>query len=47
VIERTSVYVAALQGIITQILHKRLKVAPPNAKSFVADACQMLIRGIR
>ena len=47
VIERTSVYVAALQGIITQILHKRLKVAPPNAKSFVADACQMLIKGIR
>jgi AcrR family transcriptional regulator len=47
VIERTSVYVAALQGIITQILHKRLKVAPPNAKSFVADACRMLIKGIR
>ena len=46
VIERTAVFVAALQGVITQILHKRLKVAPPNAKSFVADACQMLIKGI-
>jgi hypothetical protein len=47
VIERTAVYVAALQGVITQILHKRLKVSPPNAKSFVADTCQMLIKGIR
>jgi AcrR family transcriptional regulator len=47
VIERTSVYVAALQGVVTQILHRRLKVTPPNAKSFVADICQMLIKGIR
>jgi AcrR family transcriptional regulator len=46
VIERTSVYVAALQGVVTQILHKRLKVAPLNAKSFVADICRMLIKGI-
>jgi AcrR family transcriptional regulator len=46
VIERTSVYVAALQGVVTQILHKRLKIAPLNAKSFVADICRMLIKGI-
>ena len=47
VIERTAVYIAALQGVITQILHKRLKVAPVNAKPFVADICRMLIKGIR
>src|SRR6266581_8964250 len=47
VIERTAIFVAALQGIITQILHKRLKVAPPKAKAFIADTCRMLIKGIR
>ena len=28
VIGRTAIFVAALQGVVTQILHKRLKVAP-------------------
>ena len=45
VIERTAIFVAALQGIVTQILHKRLKVAPPKAKAFIADSCRMLIKG--
>jgi AcrR family transcriptional regulator len=47
VIGRTAIYIAALQGVITQILHKRLKVAPVNAKPFLADICRMLIKGIR
>ena len=47
VIERTAVFVAALQGVVTQILHKRLKVAPPKAKAFIADSCKMLIKGLR
>jgi AcrR family transcriptional regulator len=46
VIERTVIFVAALQGIVTQILHKRLKVAPPKAKAFIADSCRMLIKGV-
>ena len=46
VIERTVIFVAALQGIVTQILHKRLKVAPPKAKTFIADSCRMLIKGV-
>jgi AcrR family transcriptional regulator len=46
-IERTAVYVAALQGVVTQILHRRLKVAPAKSKAFMADACRMLIKGIR
>jgi AcrR family transcriptional regulator len=47
VIERTAVFVAALQGVITQILHKRLHVAPAKARPFMADICRMLIKGVR
>jgi AcrR family transcriptional regulator len=47
VVERTAIFVAALQGVITQILHKRLHVAPAKAKAFVADICKMLIKGMR
>lgn len=47
VIERTALYIAALQGVVAQILHKRLKVAPPKAKAFIADTARMLIKGIR
>ncbi|MBW8854938.1 MAG: TetR/AcrR family transcriptional regulator [Bradyrhizobium sp.] len=46
VIERTAIFVAALQGIVTQILHKRLKVAPPKTRAFIADTCRMLIKGV-
>jgi hypothetical protein len=46
VIERTAIFVAALQGIVTQILHRRLKVAPPKQKALIADACRMLIKGV-
>ena len=47
VIERTAVFVAALQGVVTQILHKRLRVPPAKAKAFVSDICRMLIKGVR
>jgi AcrR family transcriptional regulator len=47
VVERTAIFVAALQGIITQILHKRLHVAPAKAPAYVAEICRMLIKGIR
>ena len=47
VVERTAVFVAALQGVITQILHRRLHVAPARTRAFVADVCRMLINGMR
>ena len=46
VVERTAVFVASLQGIVTQILHRRMKVAPPKARAFIADTCRMLIKGV-
>ena len=45
--ERTAVFVSALQGVVTQILHRRLQVAPTKAKAFITDTCKMLIKGIR
>jgi len=46
VVERTAVFVASLQGIVTQILHHRMKVAPARQKAFIADTCRMLIKGL-
>jgi hypothetical protein len=46
VVERTAIYVAALQGVVTQILHRRLRVAPARANAFLAEICKMLIKGI-
>jgi AcrR family transcriptional regulator len=40
--ERTAMFIAALQGVVTQILHGRLRVAPAT---LVADICKMLIKG--
>jgi AcrR family transcriptional regulator len=47
VLDRTAVFVAALQGVATQILHERLHVAPGKARAFVTDVCKMLIKGMR
>lgn len=46
VVGRTAVYVAALQGVITQILYRRLHVTPAKANAYLADVCKMLIKGI-
>jgi AcrR family transcriptional regulator len=46
VVARTAIYVSALQGVVTQILHKRLRVVPTKTNAFVADICKMLIKGI-
>jgi AcrR family transcriptional regulator len=46
VVGRTAIYVAALQGVITQILHRRLHVAAAKANAYLADICKMLIKGI-
>ena len=44
---RTSVFVAAVQGVVTQMLHDRLHVAPKKANAFIAEVCEMLIKGVR
>ncbi len=44
---RTALFLSALQGITTQILHGRLHVSRAKAKEFVAQTCRMLFKGLR
>ncbi len=44
---RTGLFVSALHGITTQILHGRLHVSRAKAKDFIGVACQMLFEGLR
>ena len=44
---RGAVFVSALQGVTTQILHRRLRVSPAKANDFVAQICRMLFNGLR
>ncbi|MFZ0622868.1 MAG: TetR/AcrR family transcriptional regulator [Pseudolabrys sp.] len=44
---RTALFVSALQGVTTQILHHRLHVSRTKAKDFVAQTCRMLFKGFR
>jgi AcrR family transcriptional regulator len=45
--ERTAIFVSSLQGVVTQILHRRLQVTPKKAKAFVGDVSRMLIKGLQ
>lgn len=44
---RTALFLSALQGVVTQILHGRLHVPRTKAKAFVADTCKRLFEGLR
>jgi AcrR family transcriptional regulator len=44
---RSALFLSALQGITTQILHRRLHVSRAKMKDFVARACRMLFKGLR
>jgi len=44
---RTALFVSALQGVTTQILHGRLHVSRAKARDFVAQTCCMLFEGLR
>ena len=44
---RAAVFVSALQGVTTQILHRRLHVSRAKVKDFVTQICRMLFKGLR
>jgi hypothetical protein len=44
---RTALFVSALQGVTTQILHGRLHVSRAKARDFVAQTCRLLFKGLR
>jgi len=45
--ERTAMFVAALQGVTTQMLQRQLHVAPARSKGFMTEVCRRLIKGLR
>ena len=44
---RTALFVSALQGVTTQMLHGRLNVPRAKAKDFIAETCRRLFEGFR
>jgi AcrR family transcriptional regulator len=47
VVSRAAVYTATLQGIVSQILHRRLRLAPAHATEWMTGVCAMLVKGFK
>ncbi|SRR6266700_666592 len=47
VVSRAAVYTATLQGIVSQILHRRLRLAPIHATEWMTGVCAMLVKGFK
>lgn len=43
---RAALYMSALQGIVTQLLHRRLRLAPELAIAKMTEICSMLVKGL-
>jgi hypothetical protein len=44
---RTALFMSALQGVTTQVLHGRLRVSRAKAKDFITDTSRRLFEGLR
>lgn len=44
---RAALFISALQGVTTQILHRRLHVSRAKAKDFIVETCRRLFKGLR
>jgi len=44
---RTLLFVAALTGVVEQILHRRIRVRPQETEALVAEAAKRLLSGLR
>ncbi len=47
VVGRAAVYIASMQGITAQYVHRRLRIVPNQAPNWMADTCLMLVRGLK
>jgi len=47
VVGRAAIYLAAMQGLVAQYLHRRLRVGPENIAAWMTNACEMLIKGLK
>jgi len=47
VIGRAAIYLAAMQGVVAQFLHRRLRIVPDQTATWMTNTCEMLVRGLK
>ena len=47
VIGRAAIYLAAMQGVVAQFLHRRLRIVPDQTATWMSNTCEMLVRGLK
>ncbi len=47
VIGRAATYLSAMQGVVAQYLHRRLRIAPEHTLAWMTNTCEMLVRGLK
>jgi AcrR family transcriptional regulator len=47
VVGHAAIYISALHGIVSQYLHRRLRIRPEQADAWITDTCMMLIKGLK
>ena len=47
VVGRAAIYLAAMQGVIAQFLHRRLRIVPEHTAAWMTNTCEMLVRGLK
>ena len=47
VVGRAAIYLAAMQGVVAQYLHRRLRIAPEHTAAWMTNTCEMLVRGLK
>ena len=47
VVGHAAIYIAALHGIVSQYLHRRLRIRPEHATTWITTTCTMLVKGLK
>jgi len=47
VVGRAAIYLAAMQGVVAQFLHRRLRVLPEHTAAWMTNTCEMLVKGLK
>jgi hypothetical protein len=47
VVGRAAIYLAAMQGVVAQYLHRRLRILPGHTAAWMTNTCEMLVRGLK
>jgi AcrR family transcriptional regulator len=47
VVGRAAIYLAAMQGVVAQFLHRRLRIIPEHTAAWMANTSEMLVKGLK